>query len=361
MKIIKIICSILCAILLFSFASCEEPIEDETTEPKIEQTEQQLTEAMTAPETTAQAPETEEETTEDETTSPPEPEAEPMQIPEGYTVKVTTEFPLIATLGGEKADVTVRAAALRSKYDVHWIYVDVVRDEKVICTKLWRAVGQLMATTEKSEYFILLRILDNSASATATTAFESYCVSDAKGTPEIVKGGGSNSSMSVELNTEAAQPMDHAAQSGHYRRFLNGINIEDFELKNSRLCMVLDSLSDPEKEAFAYPSDALPIYDLNGLGEHSFYVKLKEQYDRFEKLKSIWSSLETATPQLPEGMSVMPDTLRCSDGTVTVDGLNYKMASRTFTLCDANGNACGQYTDYVSHYDLTIVSVEITQ
>ena len=356
----RIISSLLCAIMLISyFASCEGAIADETTATSAEQIGK-LTEPVTVPEETTQAPETQEITTEEVTTSPPEPESEPMQIPEYYKICVTTEFPLIATLGGEKVDVTVRAAALRSKYDVHWIYVDVVRDEKVICTKLWRAIGQLMATREKSECFVLLRILDNAANTNATTAFETFCVSDAKGKVEIVKGDGSNSTMNLGLNTESAQPMDHAAQNGDYRRFLNGINIEDFELRNSRLCMVLDSLSDPEKETFAYPSDALPIYNLDGLANHSFYVKLKEQFDRFEKLKSIWSSLETVAPQLPEGKSIMPDTLRCSDATVTVDGVNYKMACRTFTLIDAQGNACGQYTDYVSHYDLTIVSFEIT-
>lgn len=362
---IKIFSVLLCAIIMLScFTSCEASGDAKTTPPTAENTTSaQVNETTSLPEqdTTSTEETTAEAITAEVTTSAPEPTVEPMQIAEYYKITATTEFPLIASLGGEKTEVTVRAATMRSKYDVHWIYVDVVLDGKIIFTKTWRAIGQLMATYETSEHFVLLRIPDNSSSGTANTTFETLSVSDADGKVELIRAGQNYSSMSVGLNTQSAQPMDHAAQSGQYRRFLNGIKIEDFENQNSRLCAVLDSISDPENEAGAYPSDALPIYNLEALGEHTFYIKLKEQFVRFENLKSNLSSLDTLAPQIPEGMSITPYTLACSDANITLDGVNYKVATRTFTLQDAQGNPCGQYTDYVSHYDMSIISFEIKQ
>ena len=204
MNKIKLLSALLCALMLISgFASCDEVLPEVTTEPPAEQTPEVSqadtdteklpeTDSTTAQEATTEEVTTEEITTEEVTTAAPEPEIEPMQIPEYYKIGVTTEFPLIATLGGEKVDVNVRAATLRSKFDVRWVYIDVLRDKQVICTKLFRAAAQLMATTTKTEYFAILRVSDSISSGMISLSYESYRISDEKGKVEITYGGGLN-------------------------------------------------------------------------------------------------------------------------------------------------------------------------
>ncbi len=298
---------------------------------------------------------------EEETTAAPEPEIEPMQIPEYYKIGVTTEFPLIATLGGEKVEVTLRAATMSSTYDVRWMYIDAVRDGKVIYTKTFRSIGQLMTTTEKSEFFALLRAIDNPAHGTANISFVTYSLTDAQGKLDIYCVDGFNATLSVGLNVNVKQPMQDAVQHGRFRSFRNQVKLEDFQNKHGSLCMVLDSLSDPDNEISAYPSDNLPIYDIENLAEHPFFIEKKEQYDNYYALTQVLLSIDKVSPKIPEGMMVDINSMRCTDETLTIDGVDYKVAYRTLKFLDAAGNVCGTYTDYVSFYDLNILSFEITQ
>lgn len=365
----KILSAFLCALMLiFCFASCNDTGTAETSSAGAEQTNvpTEIADETTAspdsePEETTSLPETQEATTEEVTTSAPEPAVEPMQIPEYYKVGGTTEFPLIATLGGEKVEVTLRAATMSSTYDVRWIYIDAVRDGKVIYTKLFRAIGQLMATTEKSEFFALLRAVDNPAHGTANVTFVTYSLTDAKGKLDIYCVDGFNTTLSVGLNVNEKQPMTFAVQRRLFRVFTSEVKLEDFQTKHGSLCMVLDSLSDPDNQISAYPSDNLPIYNIENLINHPFFIEKKEQYDNFYALTQSLLSLDKVAPKIPEGMSVDINSVRCKDETMTIDGVNYKVVYRTLKFLDAAGNVCGTYTDYVSFYDLNILSFEITQ
>ncbi len=368
MRKIKLISALLCALMLIScFASCDEVLHEVTTEPPAEQTpaiSETDTDTEKIPETdqaTTEEATTEEITTEEVTTAAPEPEIEPMQIPEYYKIGVTTEFPLIATLGGEKVEITMRAATMKTAYDVRWMYIDAVRDGKVIYTKTFRAIGQIMTTAEKSEFFALLRATDNPSSGSANVSFVTYSLTDAKGKLDIYCVDGFNATLSVGLNVSVKQPMKDAVQHGRFRVFRNAVKLEDFQKKHGSLCMVLDSLTDPDKETYAYPSDALPIYDIENLAEHPFFIEKKEQYDNFYALTQVLLSIDKVAPKIPEGTSVDINSMRCTDETLTIDGVNCKVAYRTLQFLDAAGNVCGTYTDYVSFYDLNIISFEIKQ
>jgi len=373
MNKIKLLSALLCALTLISgFASCDEALPEVTTEPPAEQTpevsqadtdteEIPETDSTTAQEATTEEVTTEEITTEEVTTAAPEPEIEPMQIPEYYKIGVTTEFPLIATLGGEKVDVTVRAATMKSAYDVRWMYIDAVRDGKVIYTKTFRSIGQIMTTTEKSEFFALLRAIDNPSSGTANVSFVTYSLTDANGKLDIYCVDGFNATLSVGLNVSVKQPMTDVVQHGRFRSFRNKVKLEDFQAKHGSLYMVLDSLSDPDKEIGAYPSDKLPIYDIEHLTEHPFFVEKKEQYDNYYNLTQPLLSFDTLAPMIPEGTKVDYNSAKCSAETLTIDGVNYKKICRSFVILDAAGNTCGKYSDEVSFYDLSILSYEITQ
>lgn len=371
---IKIISAILCALMLISgFASCDEALPEVTTEPPAEQTPEvsqadtgtekapETDEVTTSAETTAEVT-TEEVTTEEVTTSASEPEAEPMQISDHYTIRATTEFPMIATIGGEKVDVIMRAAALRGAFDVRFIYIDAVLDGKIIFSKQYRAIGQVMATTEKTEFFALLKILDSPANLNADATFVTYSLTDAKGKLELVCADGFSATLSVGLNYDyKTSPIQHAAQTGHFRIFTREIKLEEFETKHAPLCMVLDSLSYPDNEISAYPSDKLPIYDVEKFTDLQFFTDKKVQYDNYYNLTQPLRSFDTLAPMIPEGTKVDYNSAKCSAETLTIDGVNYKKICRTFVILDAAGNTCGKYSDEVSFYDLSILSYEITQ
>ena len=365
---IKLIAAFICSVVLLScFASCDEPRPDVTTEPPAEQTpaiSQTDTDTEKVPETdevTTSAETTAEVTTEEVTTSAPEPVIEPMQISEHYKICATTEFPMIATVGGEKVDVTMRAAALRGAFDVRFIYIDAVLDGKIIFSKQYRAIGQVMATTEKTEFFALLKILDSPANSNADATFVTYSLTDAKGKLELVCADGFSATLSVSLNITDTQPIRHAAQTGHFRIFTRQIKLEEFETKHAPLCMVLDSLSDPGNEIGAYPSDKLPIYDVEKFTDLQFFADKKVQYDNYYNLTQPLRSFDTLAPMIPEGTKVDYNTAKCSAETLTIDGVNYKKICRTFVILDATGNSCGKYSDEVSFYDLSILTYEITQ
>ncbi len=370
MNKIKLISALLCALMLIScFASCAETRTDVTTEPPAEQTpaiSQTDTDTEKIPETdeeTTEAATTEEVTTEEITTSAPEPEIEPMQISEHYKICATTEFPMIATVGGEKVDVTMRAAALRGAFDVRFIYIDAVLDGKIIFSKQYRAIGQVMATTEKTEFFALLKILDSPANSSADATFVTYSLTDAKGKLELVCADGFSATLSVSLNYNydyKSSPIQNAVQGGHFRVFTRQIKLEEFETKYAPLCMVLDNLSDLNNEIGAYPSDKLPIYDVEKFNELQFFPNKKVQYDNYYNLTQPLLSFDTLAPMIPEGTKVDYNSAKCSAETLTIDGVNYKKICRTFTILDAAGNTCGKYTDEVSFYDLSIISFEIT-
>ena len=369
MQKIKLIAAFICSVVLLScFASCDEPRPDVTTEPPTEQTpavSQTDTDTEKVPETdevTTSAETTAEVTTEEATTSAPEPVIEPMQISEHYKICATTEFPMIATVGGEKVDVTMRAAALRGAFDVRFIYIDAVLDGKIIFSKQYRAIGQVMATTEKTEFFALLRILDSPANLNADATFVTYSLTDAKGKLELVCADGFSATLSVGLNYDyKMSPIQHAAQTGHFRIFTRQIKLEEFETKHAPLCMVLDSLSDPGKEIGAYPSDKLPIYDVEKFTDLQFFTDKKVQYDNYYNLTQPLRSFETLAPMIPEGTKIDYNSAKCKAETLTIDGVNYKKICRSFNILDATGNPCGKYADEVSFYDLTILSYEITQ
>ena len=344
-------------------STSEEAADTPTAEqtPAISQTDTdtekgpETDEVTTSPETTAEV------TTEEATTSAPEPVIEPMQISEHYKICATTEFPMIATVGGEKVDVTMRAAALRGAFDVRFIYIDAVLDGKIIFSKQYRAIGQVMATTEKTEFFALLKILDSPANLNADATFVTYSLTDAKGKLELVCADGFSATLSVSLNITDTQPIRHAAQTGHFRIFTRQIKLEEFETKHAPLCMVLDSLSDPGNEISAYPSDKLPIYDVEKFTDLQFFADKKVQYDNYYNLTQPLRSFETLAPMIPEGTKVDYNTAKCSAETLTIDGVNYKKICRTFVILDSAGNSCGKYTDEVSFYDLSILTYEITQ
>ena len=125
--------------------------------------------------------------------------------------------------------------------------------------------------------------------------------------------------------------------------------------------MVLDSLSDPDKEISAYPSDKLPIYDVEKFTELQSFTDKKVQYDNYYNLTQPLLSFDTLAPMIPEGTEVDYNSAKCKAETLTIDGVNYKKICRSFNILDASGNTCGQYADEVSFYDLTILSYEITQ
>jgi hypothetical protein len=331
--------------------------------PAISQTDTDTEKAPETDEVTTSAETTAEVTTEEATTSAPEPVIEPMQISEHYKICTTTEFPMIATVGGEKVDVTMRAAALRGAFDVRFIYIDAVLDGKIIFSKQYRAIGQVMATTEKTEFFALLKILDSPANSSADATFVTYSLTDAKGKFELVCADGFSATLSVSLNYNydyKSSPIQNAVQSGHFRVFTRQIKLEEFETKYAPLCMVLDNLSDPNNEIGAYPSDKLPIYDVEKFNELQFFPNKKVQYDNYYNLTQPLLSFDTLAPMIPEGTKVDYNSAKCSAETLTIDGVNYKKICRTFTILDAAGNTCGKYTDEVSFYDLSIISFEIT-
>lgn len=371
---IKLIAAFICSVVLLScFASCDEPRPDVTTEPPAEQTPAvsqtdtdtekapETDEVTTSAETTAEVT-TEEATTEEATTSAPEPVIEPMQISEHYKICATTEFPMIATVGGEKVDVTMRAAALRGAFDVRFIYIDAVLDGKIIFSKQYRAIGQVMATTEKTEFFALLKILDSPANLNADATFVTYSLTDAKGKLELVCADGFSATLSVGLNYDyKMSPIQHAAQTGHFRIFTREIKLEEFETKHAPLCMVLDSLSYPDNEISAYPSDKLPIYDVEKFTDLQFFADKKVQYDNYYNLTQPLRSFDTLAPMIPEGTKIDYNSAKCKAETLTIDGVNYKKICRSFNILDATGTPCGKYTDEVSFYDLSILTYEITQ
>lgn len=330
--------------------------------PAISQTDTDTEKVPETDEVTTSAETTAEVTTEEATTSAPEPVIEPMQISEHYKICATTEFPMIATVGGEKVDVTMRAAALRGAFDVRFIYIDAVLDGKIIFSKQYRAIGQVMATTEKTEFFALLRILDSPANLNADATFVTYSLTDVKGKLELVCADGFSATLSVGLNYDyKMSPIQHAAQAGHFRIFTRQIKLEEFETKHAPLCMVLDSLSDPGNEISAYPSDKLPIYDVEKFTDLQFFTDKKVQYDNYYNLTQPLRSFDTLAPMIPEGTKIDYNSAKCKAETLTIDGVNYKKICRSFNILDATGTPCGKYTDEVSFYDLTILSYEITQ
>lgn len=347
MKLKSIISILLCALLLLSFISCADPQSPEDT-IKTPAESAGTPEESTAPE----VDETEAATTAEETTAEPPVDLSAKQIPEGYYVSAETEFPLIITLGGEQVEATLRAVTLRTKLGTRACYIDALYDGKVVATKFFRGAAQICATSTTSDHFALLRIGDNyDWASSASIAFYTYYISDvdtSHGTPENLEApefqwaGGINAS--IKARFEGGQ-INRNLLSAFIRNLDK--DIPEFESKYSKLCVVLDSLSNLEKDLTAFPSDGLPMYDYTKILSNPYYLEISQNYDDYDLLKGNpnYFTKEYLPLELPEGWTMPNYSIGGNVYYVTIDGVNYQFLSRMIQIDDGDKHAL--YVDLV--------------
>ena len=357
MKIKSIISFLLCSVLLLSLISCADPQSPEDTS-KVP-SESAGTPANTeSPETTeeSKAGETDAETTADttaeETTSEPPVDLSAKQIPEGYYANAETEFPLIITLGGEKVEATLRAVTLRTKLGTRAYYIDVLYDGKVIATQFFRGAVQICATSNTSDHFALLRISDNHDwSPSAGVSFYTYYLSDidiSHGTPEKLEKpefqwtGGINASLHTRFE-------DSSVNRNLLNTFIRKLDkdIPTFESQYSKLCVVLDSLSDLEKDLAAYPADGLPMYDYTKIMSNPYYREISQNYADYDLITGNpnYFTKEYLPLELPEGWSMPNYAIGGNVYYVTIDGVNYECLARMISIDKGEEHAL--YVDLV--------------
>lgn len=346
MKIKNIISLLLCAILIFSLISCADPQSPEDTSSSPSGSAG-TPEESTSPEATSEpeADQTDEVTTEAETTAAPPVDLSAKQIPEGYSVSAETEFPLIITLGGEKVEATVRAVTLRTKLGTRAYYLDALYDGKVIATQFFRGAVQICATSNTSEYFTVLRIHDNNRwLGTAAINFYTYHLSDAdaeQSTP------GQDEALKFEWTgnnvVTAGLPVGFEkkpASNNRNRNLLNtftrelGKDIPKFEAEHSKLCVVLDSLSDLEKDLAAYPADGLPMYDYTKILSNPYFLEINQNYLDYDIITDNpnYFTKEYLPLEIPEDWTMPNYAIGGNVYYVTIDGVNYECLARMISI-----------------------------
>ena len=350
MKNRSFISFLLCALLLLSLASCADPQSPEDTSKTPAESENN----PASPEVTTEPEEdvTEEVTTEEETTAEPPVDLSAKQIPEGYYVSAETEFPLIITLGGEQVEATLRAVTLRTKLGTRACYFDALYDGKVVATHFFRGAVQICATSNTSDHFALLRISDNyDWSPTAGIAFYTYYLSDvdiSHGTPEKLEApefqwtGGINASLRARFD-------GGSVNRSLLQAFIRELDkdIPEFESKYSKLCVVLDSLSDLEKDLAAYPVDGLPMYDYTKITSNPYYLEISGNYADYDQITGNpnYFTKEHLPLELPEGWTMPNYPIGGNVYYVNIDGVNYQFLSRMIQI--DNGDRHALYIDLV--------------
>ncbi len=351
MKLKSFISFLLCALLLLSLISCADPQSPEDTSKAPAES------AGTPDESTApEAVETDDATTAEETTAEPPVDLSAKQIPEGYYVSAETEFPLIITLGGEKVEATLRATTLRTKLGTRAYYIDALYDGKVIATKFYRGAVQICATSNTSEYFTVFRIYDNNRwSQAASIDFYTYHLSDvdiSHGTPEQLEApefqwtGGINVGLPAAFDKKPASDNRNRNLLNTFTRELNK-ELPKFESENSKLCVVLDSLSDLEKDLAAYPADGLPMYDYTKILSNPYFLEINQNFLDYDLITGNpnYFTKEYLPLELPEGWTMPNYAIGGNVYYVTIDGVNYECLARMISIDKGDEHAL--YIDLV--------------
>lgn len=362
MKIKSIISFLLCAVLLLSLISCADPQSPEDTS-KVPSESAETPANTESPETTDEPQtegtdaETTADTTAEETTSEPPVDLSAKQIPEGYYPNAETEFPLIITLGGEKVEATVRAVTLRTKLGTRALYLDVLYDGKVLCTKTMKGAFQVAATLEPCEEFAILKISDSYEWAGRSTfGIGSFFVSDIDSSagietqlesPEFQTLGATiNANMAAAFDEK---PSNFKRNQNSMRTFPSSVasELSDFESKYSRLCVVLDSLSDIEKDISAYPADGLPFCDVSKFLDHPYFLEINQNYLDYTLITDNpnYFTKEYLPLELPEGWTMPNYAIGGNVYYVTIDGVTYQFLSRMIQI--DNGDRHALYIDLV--------------
>ena len=363
MKIKSIISFLLCAVLLLSLISCADPQSPEDTSKVPSESagtpaNTESPETTDEPQTGGTDAETTADTTAEETTSEPPVDLSAKQIPEGYYPNAETEFPLIITLGGEKVEATLRAVTLRTKLGTRAYYIDVLYDGKVIATQFFRGAVQICATSNVSEYFTVLRIHDNNRwLGTASINFYTYHLSDADAEQSAPD---QDAALKFEWTgnniVNAGLPVGFdkkPASNNRNRNLLNtftrelGKDIPKFEAEHSKLCVVLDSLSDLEKDLAAYPADGLPMYDYTKILSNPYFLEINQNYLDYTIItdNTNYFTKEYLPLELPEGWSMPNYAIGGNVYYVTIDGVNYECLARMISIDKGEEHAL--YVDLV--------------
>ncbi len=281
--------------------------------------------------------------TQEEKTDDAVPKVEPMQIPEGHYVDEQTEFPLIITLGGKEVEATLRAATLHTQLNTRSYYIDVLYEGKVIVSQCSRGAVQICATRETSSRFAIFSLPDNCPwYFSRKIQFRTLYVSDvdsSHGTPEVLEApefqwaGGINVGFAPAYEQEA---WAESANRGMIRTLKYDLDkdIPQFEADYSKLCVVLDSFSDTEKDAKHQISDEAPLYDYAQILSCPYFLEIRNNYNDHELLR-LTPDLFTKTIlplELPEGWTAVHEAIGGDIYEVYVDGVKYELISRMITV-----------------------------
>jgi len=337
MKIKLFTIFLLCALILSSFVSCADPMAPTETSKIPEQSASNSPDSTAPDDTTTSENDT---SAADETTSAPQADPSAKQIPDGYYANAETEFPLIITLGGNKVEATVRAVTLRTKLGTRALYLDALYDGRVVATKFMLGAAQVAAAQTTCEEFAILFISDRlDWSQQSNFELISYYISDldnVAGTqvtldsPEFQHTGSSiNAGMRAEFDENPSSHKRNNNSMGMFSRTFSS-QITAFEAKYSKLCVLLDSLSDLEKDIVAYPADGLTFYDASKLLRNKYFLEINQNYLDYMSITRApnYFTTEYLPLVLPEGYSMPNYWIGGNMYYVTIDGVTYKCFSR---------------------------------